>query len=302
MPNEFRLDPFGNLPHPPLPQAAYQIDEEPDAADYADPVAWERDWKAWRDRAVQRDKEEHFRRMKRKGDDIYHYVGRLVDPIRWDRPQDVEMRLHETVVRFMDYPVRVVSTRDGECCVQFIGQREDVPKHILEKTKENMTFFVHSSDEDLDVTSIPLGYVNLTNQTYYLCRKPMRRQKQGVHPDNLTFLDADKDRARKRYSTRDVLFSKGLVQCVSNRYPTVIECLEKFRIEGELESIAFNRKMCLERSEDDLGMIWLKHMTRTVGFIIPGTQEVQIPKKAHRDALWIKEYLGRTGLDVRFGL
>lgn len=148
-----------------------------------------------------------------------NYTKNLVitNPLRYDNPHDVGMRLKGTIIRYKNRPVYVSSVHetleiDLEPLLPYPGNR----------------FTVHSSDIDLDVSSVPLGWTNLNEHTLYLMRAAKNSQKQGVDPRSLTYFDARPNAYggvsdRFRWETMDELCQIG--KSMEGELPSFKECL-----------------------------------------------------------------------------
>ena len=130
---------------------------------------------------------------------------KLLPEFRYDSSTDVSMRLKDTIVSYNGSPCLVQGPVDP-------SGSSHLGVHGLEifcvdlKTLEE--FVCHSSDELLDITSLPLGWcVHHGEEGYpvYLMRTTRSSQRQGVHPpalDVLSPVQPDKDQLRHGYSYR----------------------------------------------------------------------------------------------------
>lgn len=97
-------------------------------------------------------------------------MARLTNPLRYDNVNDVKMRLHGSVIHYRGVPVQVISLND-ELGVQLASPTNPEYDGII----------VHSSDVELDVSSVHVGWVNHQKVgPLYLMRAPWRQQKQGL--------------------------------------------------------------------------------------------------------------------------
>lgn len=124
----------------------------------------------------------------------------------YDDIEYARRRLTDTLVRKSDgSPLYVMSVQYGS-------------KGSIEVLGHNS---VSSADEmvdlrDIDLTPVPLGFLNLSHRMVYLCRKPMRKDwKQGLSHNSLVIYGADK---------RDVNLSK-IAHTVLGKYPSVSSCV-----------------------------------------------------------------------------
>lgn len=105
---------------------------------------------------------------------------KLLDQFRYDSSQDVNMRLRDTICRYNGEPVFIrgcTVTNDDATGLSVEGRL------ILSGTP----VVFHSSDELLDVESVPLGWVtSVQGRPFYICRSTKTSQRQGVNPQSMT--------------------------------------------------------------------------------------------------------------------
>jgi hypothetical protein len=87
--------------------------------------------------------------------------------------------------------------------------------------------------KELDLTPIPLGYVNVGRYTGYVQRVPSRSYKQGLHGNSLFCKDLHVD-----------LISEGLFNTVRGIFPKTLEAVELLMC-GEAEEKAFSRRFSI---------------------------------------------------------
>tara|TARA_R110002049_G_scaffold119_6_gene757 strand:- start:1690 stop:2247 length:558 start_codon:yes stop_codon:yes gene_type:complete len=133
-------------------------------------------------------------------------------------------RLVDSWVRYKDDLVRVRHIRNdsGECTIQnFLGE----------------DFLVNL--EELDITPIPLGYVNYKSISSYIARMPTRHYRQGIRPQNIK-------------GGQGVLaeITKEIVQTMLGIFPSIDQCIESI-VNEESKSKAFCRQfsLCLDEKE-----------------------------------------------------
>lgn len=80
-------------------------------------------------------------------------------------------------------------------------------------------FDVQKSDPELDVGTVPLGYVNYNRRVYYLQRIPRRQWRQGIRPENLECY-VDDQKASSTRNIRPILSSSSFVKAIKGDYPT----------------------------------------------------------------------------------
>ena len=102
--------------------------------------------------------------------DIY-YFGELM---RYEIPEDLQLRLVGSIVRWKTRPVLVLAA--GERLTVAV---RDIIKGDIETVDPN--------DDRFDITSPPLGYCN-EGLPLYISRGVLRQQKQGLDPQRLSII------------------------------------------------------------------------------------------------------------------
>ena len=146
------------------------------------------------------------------------------DSKRYLSNQDAGMRLGRTLIRYEDvlYYVKDV-VGSCELIAWDLTSKEDV--------------LLNGNDSKLDISSIPLGYLNVQNQVaYYPLRRPSRSQRQGVDTSRLQYFSPAH---RQCLGLGGIDIWPCFVKLHQNNYPTVEECLKADK------SLAFSRSWCL---------------------------------------------------------
>lgn len=161
-------------------------------------------------------------------------------------PEDLQMRLSRSVVRYKGKPVFVdeVNCFDITECSLYVTRLED-----------SYTFTIKLPSEDLDVRPVPLGYININGRSLYAARKPHRRYKQGLCKESLT---VHRDRL---LDLSRLLKSRELAQCIRGEYPTFQYALDS--VQAGMDSRAFSRRFSLLRDRRD--KVLLECRGETVG-------------------------------------
>jgi hypothetical protein len=183
---------------------------------------------------------------------------------------DVRSRLHGTIIRFKNHPYLV----DVEPGTSSLGL------HDLESG--DLVVRVEPDDPNIDISSLPLGYVNLEKLkiAVYIKREPLRRFKQGVVIQDLTQRSlSDEGSIGLRH-----VHGKGLVDCVINRYPTMDKALLNITRDG-WKSVAIDRDIAFKRTGSTLS-VFLKD--EEVGIMKLGSNRVTIKKT---DVSWVHKEL-----------
>ena len=95
---------------------------------------------------------------------------------------------------------------------------------------------IQLDDPSLDLSPIELGYVNFKRGASYLIREAARRWKQGTDNKGIVVRGADN-------RTGDWFLSRQFLNCIADKYPSVIEALIVAEEEGI--TVAFNRKFAV---------------------------------------------------------
>lgn len=136
----------------------------------------------------------------------------LLKEFRYDNVTDTSMRLKGTIIRYRGLPVYVESCYDNlYMMVSPIHDRgNDSP------------ITVHSSDKELDISSVPLGWANFEDYSIFLMRSARNSQKQGMSPSSIVYFDptvrSDRNTNRFRFENRAELYSIG--DCILGKYPS----------------------------------------------------------------------------------
>lgn len=172
---------------------------------------------------------------------------------------DIRSRLSGTVIRYKRRP--------------FFCEVDDSCLMLYSLVDHSLQARVQPDDEFIDISSLPLGYINIDHPDYksaiYLMREPFRQYKQGVDLSRLAQFPLGTGVVHWKY-----LQSAGLVNCVLGEYPTYDEAVERITKE-QYRSVAIDRDIALKREKDTLN-VYLKNLE--VGHIKLGSDTVVIHK------------------------
>jgi hypothetical protein len=211
----------------------------------------------------------------------------LTDPLRYDNPHDVSMRLNGCVARYKGEPV----------ILTYIGDDNVLHVNYRPLRKPNAKWqSIHSSDVELDISSPPLGYLNHveTKAAYYVQRVPVRKQFQGFHSDNSNV----EPECEQRYATQRIyhlIKTPEMADTIDNKYPSGDRIIEMMLSDPSIRSMAFHRKFAIRR--DEIGIFKLRHMTRTIGFFEPRTNKCVLPEPFTNPIF--ERQLAKHGLELR---
>jgi len=117
-------------------------------------------------------------------------------------------------------------------------------------------FVVDYRSDDVDISSIPLGYVNHNGKAHYLERHPFRKNAQGASPSNIV-----------NAGDYNVFYSDSMDVLINNNYPSFMDALSKIE-EDEVESIAFSRIFALKRNDLNKRLVEVLLRKRPIGFVM----------------------------------
>lgn len=100
---------------------------------------------------------------------------RVTSPLRYFNHGDIVMRLKDTVVTYDRRPCYVKNIEP------VLGDNANLHIACVD-IKANKPFMCHSSDELLDIQSLPMGWIKTTEGTVmFLARTTRTSQRQGIH-------------------------------------------------------------------------------------------------------------------------
>lgn len=193
-------------------------------------------------------------------------------------PQDYEARMNGGVAFYDGKPV-LLSAVGGvvEICSFPNG---DLIKRIV------------PDDPLLDLASPSLGYVNMTNRTYYVYRKPERKYKQTLTYGALAYFDPLEEKLALRI--QDVFYTENFKSMLEGKYPK-FEAANAIvaKAENNVKSRAISRDVAL--AVDSFGIVRVFYKMDEVGHI--DGKSVIIP---HSDLAWVvSKYLTGYGWEVK---
>lgn len=150
-------------------------------------------------------------------------------------------RLRNTVVKFDDNPVYVVEISDSEVYGTVSNMWGGDEKQVHPK--------------DLDLSPIPLGFVNWGRTAGFLSRMPTRYYKQGLCNNNVNW---------SLYAGQ--LYSKNTFRTMKQIFPKAIECLEGL-VCGEIFRRGISNSFAIEANEDNFEQPLLRFCDDIVGHV-----------------------------------
>lgn len=174
----------------------------------------------------------------------------------WDNYEDARMRCSGSVVRYEGKPIYIHEVT-GDLHIKFTS--------LLSQRQKT----VKLDDPKIDWKPVPAGFVNTGGTMAYVCRRPVRKWKQGLHRDNIHVVEGDR-RHRLRYA--DLLRSREFGRCAMRDYPKFDNAMEAVAAGKDAKSKvlarAFSPEFGLTRTE--LGLVWLVYRGDRVGWYEKG--------------------------------
>ena len=167
----------------------------------------------------------------------------LTSELRYFSAADFTHRLSNCIIKYKEKPVYVLGNE---------GLAIDMQDSLTGVVYRG----IHSSDTDIDVRSVPLGYWNSNNGAKFVCRQPSRRAIQGVHPSNIIWITRYNGQFNSLPIRNGEVMSKTFFEMLNELYPTLEQCFKDLK--GQVTSVAFKRKLAV--SVDDIGLNKLEMM------------------------------------------
>lgn len=178
--------------------------------------------------------------------------------------RDLSQRLDQTVCRYKGFPYYVRYHDIGVLALYSLTNRSKIIHRIS------------PDDIDFDVSSLPLGYYQQSdNSVIYCSRKPQRLYKQGITVDGLAYARLP---GSINLGIGINIFCQGFVDMVTEKYPPLEVALEHLRrTEGNSE-ICISRDIALKWNYN-LRIIVVHYKNEEAGWIPDGAKKVIVPTK-----------------------
>ena len=170
-------------------------------------------------------------------------VEKLVSPRRYETPTDASTRLDGTYLRYQNEVVFVK---------HYDGMKFNVSSHLPD-SKFSSGKLVDASSEDLDISSIPLGFLSgpfPSDLPIIVRRAPVRKYKQGIHPSNIVIeqytIGGDPTNLGSR-AISSLFGTTPFVKMLENKYSSYLEALKTVSSNTghSLYSCAFSKEFTL---------------------------------------------------------
>lgn len=162
--------------------------------------------------------------------------------MRYESEADVKLRLGSSLVRKGETPV-------------YIKGVESINKVIVYDPIKRETDFAKVSD--LNLTPVPLGYVERDGEVLYVTRKPTRKYKQGLTQENMVAKDVLSGRL---VALR--IDDRGLSKAILGQYPSIEQSFQQCRDGADI--VPFSREWAVANYKGELCVM---HKGSVVGYV-----------------------------------
>lgn len=136
---------------------------------------------------------------------------------RYLNENDIIMRLDNCLVMYKKVPYLCKYMGNEFVCLYDLTD-------LTEPAMEN----IDPNSEDLDISSIHIGYANYTRRCLFITRAPHRKQKQGTSTNNTHYIIIKSDSSAVLIAApAEILFCKGVKDAILGNYPPVKKIYEK---------------------------------------------------------------------------
>lgn len=200
----------------------------------------------------------------------------------WDTNHDINSRLHGTICQYKGLPVYVQTGKGGGLITLSHPVTGDDVKDIF------------YDDEDFDVSSIEVGYLNLLldgkakakydekSIVVHAVREPQKKWRQGLNSNVVVFNGLDGNPGKfGQYAPGGILSTWGFYNSITGVFPSLDEALTLLN-SGEERELAISKDVALQRLPSEVILVFFK--TQNVGFMAPESKTVVVPSN---DKGWI---------------
>lgn len=195
---------------------------------------------------------------------------------------DLGLRLSNGILRYKGHPY-IVSVDD----------HHNISLHNTVTRRQELT--VSHDDPDIDISCIPLGYVQLTpRHVDYLSRIPRQTARQLVTRESVqrqpVFMEMDE-------RIPDFWHSQGFQDSILGIFPSVDEAFERINAEERRSiAVAISRDTCLVKKEGrDVVEVFIRE--KYSGWIAPNSREISV--KGDFMSHSVQKTLSKHGLNYR---
>lgn len=193
----------------------------------------------------------------------------------WDTNNDIQSRLHGTICQYKGQPV-------------FVGTGKAAGLITLSHpVTGNPIVDINYDDEDFDVSSIEVGYINVLldqkakqkfnekNIVSYASREPHKKWRQGINSAIVSFVSIDGRNVKiGQYAPNGILSSQGFYDSICNEFPDVDKALQLLQ-KGVETQLAISKDVALQQLPSEVVLVFYK--TQNVGYMAPMSKTVIVP-------------------------
>lgn len=193
----------------------------------------------------------------------------------WNTGNDINSRLHGTICQYMGLPV-YVSTGKGNGIITL--SNPVTGDHIKD---------ISHDDEDFDVSSIEIGYMNLLldpksvlkygekNIVVHAVREPHKKWRQGLNNNVVVFSGIDGGLGKfGQYAPGGIFSTQGFYDSIIGVFPPLDVALALLN-SGEENQLAISKDVALQRLPSEVILVFYK--TQNVGYMAPESKTVVVP-------------------------
>lgn len=198
--------------------------------------------------------------------------------MRYQTVADANLRLSNCIVKLGDFYYTVAEVGGSPPNIKGVLARLDNPEYAAIEADLN--------DPDLDISSVPLGYIPTSPTAVFLARRPSRTQNQGVCINKLSFINPF------GVSISGQQVRKNILTCILNKYPKYSEAIIAER------DTPFSREFCIHIRKHDYqppGMRYLGFCGELAGFYRPGSTRLNLLPAFNNDPF--KDLLQENGVE-----
>lgn len=178
--------------------------------------------------------------------------------------RDLSQRLDSTVCRYKGFPYWVRCVNRGV-----------ISLYSLSSGGKKCLYEINPSDIDFDISTVPLGYVQITQDiVVYMSRRPNRLYKQGLSADACSY----KFTPGNNFKVNATFFNQAFEKMVCGEYPDLRDVLHNLRKSEVEKEVAISRDIALKYNPNlKIIVIYFKGEDNEVGWIVPDTNIVIVP-------------------------
>ena len=206
--------------------------------------------------------------------------------VRYNNANDAVMRLDSSILKYKEeyWYCRIINGLAYLYDLTFYSMLD-----AGHKVKE--AHVVNFNDEELDIRSVTIGYINTDSGAYYITRPPFRKQKQGTSTVNCYIAPVGTMAFSQIQS--QTLFSRHVKDALQNKYPSLKGCM-RHMMSGVtyVSSMAFAKDFAIKK----VGNEFLVYFEQQLVGVAPKFGQVDIYPHCQDSVLTMK--LNHMGIEV----